>query len=78
MAFPEPVKDAAFQRSGGQCECRRSATHSHNQRCTARITRYGAEYHHVTAQSVGGHDGLSNCEVLCVPCHKGTDSYGRS
>lgn len=76
MAFSEATKDAAFKRSGGRCECTRQQ-HSHSGRCRTTVTRPGAEYHHITAQSVGGSDGLSNCEVLCRTCHLGTASHGR-
>ena len=77
MPFSETVKDQAFRRSGGRCECERSY-HSHGRsRCSRTVTRTTAQFHHISAQSVGGHDGLSNCEVLCLPCHKGTSSYGR-
>lgn len=75
MAFSESVKDAAFRRSGGQCECRRT-THGHSGRCQTKITRYSAEYHHVVSQNAGGSDGLENCEALCVTCHTKTGSYG--
>jgi len=77
MAFSESVKDQAFRRSGGRCECTRRE-HSHYGACNSPLSRYSAEFHHVTAQSVGGSDGLSNCEVLCHTCHVGTDSYGRN
>jgi len=65
MAFSESVKDSAFKRSGGQCECRRT-THRHIGRCSTNITRYGAEYHHIVSQNAGGSDGLDNCEALFV------------
>lgn len=78
MAFSEEVKDQAYRRSGGQCECTRSHYPHWGARCPTRLARQGAwEAHHKTAVSVGGHDGLSNCEVLCIPCHRQTDSYGR-
>lgn len=76
MPFPESIKDLAFARARGRCECRRSR-HGHGLRCGALLTRSIARFHHVTAQSVGGGDGLSNCEVLCVGCHADTPSYGR-
>jgi 5-methylcytosine-specific restriction endonuclease McrA len=76
MAFSETTKDAAFRRSGGRCECSRDR-HPHAGRCTTRLTRQSAQFHHVHAQSQGGSDALSNCEVLCLTCHKATDSYGR-
>jgi hypothetical protein len=76
MAFSETVKDQAFRRSEGRCECTRSA-HSHSGRCTKTLTRGSAEFHHRSAQAVGGHDGLPNSEVLCAACHQQTASYGR-
>jgi len=78
MAFPEVVKTQAFARSGGRCECKRQAHPDHpSGACAKLLSRLTAEYHHITAQSVGGSDGLSNCEVLCHPCHALTPSYGR-
>ena len=35
--------------------------------------RDGWEAHHKVA---GGGDTLSNCEILCTPCHKLTRTYG--
>jgi 5-methylcytosine-specific restriction endonuclease McrA len=82
MAFPEDVKTQAFARSGGRCECVRLG-HGHYSRCVANISRGSVwapatvEFHHLSASALGGHDGLSNCQALCIPCHKSTDSYGR-
>jgi hypothetical protein len=74
MAFPEYVKDAAFRRSGRRCECRRPS-HGHGRRCPTQIWRHrNVHYHHVNAY---GEDILSNCEALCIKCHKLTHSYGR-
>ena len=75
MAFTDLIKDGAFRRSNGQCECRRT-THGHIGRCPAIITRHRAEYHHVVSQDAGGSDGLENCEALCTTCHQKTRSYG--
>lgn len=79
MAFSETVKDEAFKRSGGRCECTRQhpgrtdAPH-HGGRCARTFTRQGSwEAHHITA---GGPDTLSNCEALCVTCHQLTSTYG--
>ena len=78
MPFSEETKKLAFRRSGGRCECRRK-NHGHLfGRCAALLwSRRSAEFHHVNAEAGGGHDGLSNCEVLCPSCHKKTPSYGR-
>jgi len=74
MAFPESVKDDAFRKSGGRCQCTRSSHTNHSGRCPTRITRHGAEYHHRDAK---GPDTPSNCEALCSECHQQTESYGR-
>ena len=73
MAFPQETKDAAWRRAGGKCECTRQCSH-HTGRCNATLNSWHA--HHKAAVSSGGGDGLSNCEALCVPCHKNTGSYG--
>jgi 5-methylcytosine-specific restriction endonuclease McrA len=84
MAFSETIKDQAFARSGGRCECARqhpgrlNAPHNGG-RCSATFTRQGSwEAHHKTAVAAGGSDSLSNCEALCVTCHRLTDTYGAS
>ncbi len=79
MPFPESIKDQAFARSGGRCECYREHTGvnapHHGGRCPNTFSRHGAwEAHHIVA---GGNDTLSNCEALCVTCHELTRSYGR-
>jgi len=76
--FPESVKDQAFARSGGRCECHRDhigkqAPH-HGGRCSATFTRHGSwEAHHINAY---GPETLSNCEALCTTCHELTRTYG--
>ena len=86
MAFPLSVVEAAWRRSGGRCECQRSSCGHGYWRCgkqldwSARGNDYaygGWEAHHKTAAAVGGPDTLSNCEILCISCHKNTGSYGR-
>lgn len=81
MAFPDSVVAEAWKRSGGCCECTRS-THGHVGRCNAKLVPQargnekvlgGWEAHHVTA---GGPDVASNCEILCLPCHVKTRTYG--
>lgn len=79
MPFSVIIKDQAFARSGGRCECNRqhsglTAPH-HGGRCPSTFTKQGKwEAHHITA---GGSDNLSNCEVLCESCHELTRTYGR-
>jgi 5-methylcytosine-specific restriction endonuclease McrA len=78
MAFSETTKQAAFNRAGGQCECRRLSCNVHaTLRCTTKLAgRWHA--HHRTAVASGGDDSLNNCEALCIPCHKQTETYGAS
>ena len=89
MAFSNETIEKAWERSGGYCECRRVAcghSASYTGQCTQRLLKYrrgddssayGWEAHHRTAVSKGGSDSLSNCEILCMRCHKETDSFGR-
>jgi 5-methylcytosine-specific restriction endonuclease McrA len=84
MAFPLPVVQRAWQRAGGRCECVRKKC-GHTGRCNKQLVwdnrgnngaRGAWEAHHVTASGAGGPDTLSNCEILCVDCHKNTPTYG--
>lgn len=85
MAFSNVTILAAWERAGGKCECSR-ISHGHNARCNKTLSSnnrgkdgaWGAwEAHHKTAVACGGSDSLSNCEILCLDCHKKTASYGR-
>jgi len=78
MAFSEETKQAAFKRAGGQCECRRLSctVHPSTIRCTTTLKSGQWHAHHKTAVASGGDDTLSNCEALCIPCHKQTQTYG--
>jgi 5-methylcytosine-specific restriction endonuclease McrA len=75
MPFTQSVKDAAYRRAGGKCECRRS-TCTHIGRCLRPLS-LGWDAHHIVSQDAGGSDALANCEALCLTCHKNTLSYGR-
>ena len=86
MAFSDAVVRAAWQRAGGRCECGRSSCGHGPWRCGKVLNWYsrgndyasgGWEAHHKIAVSSGGADTLSNCEILCISCHKNTGSYGR-
>lgn len=84
MAFPESIVKKAWERAGGKCECRRKIC-GHPRRCNKQLVwdnrkegqRGAWEAHHITAVASGGDDTLSNCEILCLECHKNTGSYGR-
>ena len=74
MAFSQETKDAAYRRAGGKCECTRKCPSHSGRRCNAVLDRWHA--HHRTAEAARGDDSLSNCEALCVPCHKNTQTFG--
>ena len=78
MAFSKETMLAALKRSRARCECKRSAC-AHYGRCGTRLTvkPRNFNFHHRYAESLGGKDSLSNCEVLCLGCHHRTQSYGR-
>ena len=76
MAFSQATKEAAWRRAGGRCECRRRTCSHHVGRCNA-VLRGGWHAHHRVAVASGGSDALSNCEALCVRCHRNTQTYGR-
>lgn len=86
MAFSDSVIRAAWQRAEGRCECGRTSCGHGPWRCGKKLSWNargmdsaigGWEAHHKVAVSSGGSDTLSNCEILCIPCHKKTRSYGR-
>ncbi len=78
--FSESTVEAAWNRAGGKCECRRS-TCGHAYRCNKSLrwasrgseSELGWEAHHINRYGSGV---LSNCEILCQDCHKKTQSYG--
>ena len=85
MAFSYEVIKAAWERSGGRCECERKIC-GHVGRCNKPLELLacgmdnvpgGWEAHHIIAEASGGPDTLSNCEILCSPCHQHPLSYGR-
>lgn len=86
MAFSSTVIENAWKRSGGRCECCRSTCGHGNRRCNKMLNwdahgkdnaSGGWEAHHKVAVASGGSDALSNCEILCIACHRNTRTYGR-
>lgn len=70
MDFTDETKRGARQRAGGRCECTRKSHKHLLGRCLAVLALSKVEYHHKTAVASGGSNALSNCEVLCAPCHQ--------
>ncbi len=77
--FSDEVIRQAWERSSGQCECRRR-THSHfyvpcgkalDWAKRAEDTRGGWQAH---ALHVSGGESLANCEILCIDCYQ-SSSY---
>ena len=83
--FPKKELEKALANAGYRCECRRT-----NKDCLERHDRYrcpvsglnlgnqGTKWHahHKVSQEKKGKDIASNCEILCIPCHKATRTYG--
>ena len=57
--FSNKVKAEAYLRAAGKCE-----------QCNASIKHKPVHYDHDIPDDLGGEPVLSNCSVLCVPCHK--------
>lgn len=81
MAFSEDTVRSAFVRAGGRCECERMSCGVHGTIWCGRELawtnrgRYGEgawEANHRHRVESDGPDSLSNCEILCWPCHRGT------
>lgn len=71
MAFSENIKRKKLAMAQDRCE---------NPNCkTPFKTLYidTCEAHHIKAKADGGSDDISNCKILCIPCHKNTESYGK-
>lgn len=58
--FSKKVRAEAFLRCGGKCEF-----------CHAVLKTGEAEFDHRIACALGGEATLDNCQVLCIPCHRG-------
>ncbi len=71
--FSEDTKKEAWLSATGRCEScgKKLVLGNHNE------GEPGAwEAHHIVPKSDGGLSDLQNCQVLCLDCHKKTDSYG--
>jgi len=61
VEFSAKTKDQAFTRSNGHCE---------NAKCRLPFNGRRPHYDHILPAALGGKPELSNCQVLCEPCHK--------
>jgi hypothetical protein len=58
--FTAKIRLLAFARCAGKCES-----------CKATLKVGEGEYDHITSYALSEDSSLSNCQVLCVPCHRG-------
>lgn len=58
--FSKKTRVKAFERCHGKCE-----------KCGCRLKVGEGEYDHILPAAFGGEATLENCQVLCVPCHRG-------
>ncbi|AEH79687.1 HNH endonuclease [Sinorhizobium medicae] len=58
--FSKKVRAEAFLRCGGKC-----------QTCGSVLKVGEGEYDHIVPYALSEDSTLSNCQVLCVPCHRG-------
>ena len=75
MAFSEAIVSAAWERSGGRCECR-NVRHGHGERCPHSLlwslrgsdSTGGGWF--VVRRTTWGTDILPNVELLCAECQR--------
>lgn len=60
VEFDKKTRVLAFERCKGLCE-----------KCSARLKVGEAEYDHIIPYYFTRDSSLDNCQVLCVPCHRG-------
>lgn len=59
-SFSKKVQGQAFLRCGGKCE-----------KCSANLKVGESEYDHIVPYALTQDSTLENCQVLCIPCHRG-------
>jgi len=83
--FPKEELEKALANASRRCECTRTNKDCLKKHDRARCHESGLslgnqgtrwQAHHKTSQDKGGEDIASNCEILCLDCHKATRTYG--
>ncbi len=75
MPFSDDVKQQAFTRSEGRCECTSTHTgvsgaHHRGFRCPNPLDQNGSwELRHKVAEMAGGTSTLDNSQVTCLTCN---------
>lgn len=62
--FTKQTMREAYERSEGLCE----GILSSGERCCAEVT-HKKHFDHIIPDALGGDNSLTNCAVLCLPCH---------
>ena len=65
LEFTTQTKRDAWLRSGFACE----GVLSSGERCSVNLRQKRHHYDHIIACGFKGANDLSNCQVLCIPCH---------
>lgn len=60
VEFSKKVRAEAFTRATGKCE-----------KCAMKLKAGEGEYDHIIAFYLTQDSSLDNCQLLCVPCHRG-------
>lgn len=64
LEFTKQTMRDAYERSEGLCEGIRPS----GERCCAEVT-HKKHFDHIIPAALGGDNSLTNCAVLCLPCH---------
>jgi len=59
VEFSKKTRTLAFARCGGKCE-----------KCKMKLKAGEGEYDHAIPYFISQDSSLSNCQVLCTPCHR--------
>lgn len=78
LEFTAKTKRAAFERSGGVCECHRVPMLNRPQGCGAPLVQGRIRYEHIVPAEMARDNSLDNCAALSLGCwREKTDSYDR-
>jgi 5-methylcytosine-specific restriction endonuclease McrA len=64
--FTKQTMRLALERAESLCE----GILSSGERCNAKLSIGKYHFDHVIPDAIGGDNSLTNCQVLCVACHK--------
>lgn len=70
LEFSKKTMRAAFDRSGGICECARVPMLGRPQGCGQKLTDGRVRYEHIVPAELGGDNSLDNAAALSISCWK--------